>query len=399
MLTGLFVIIAFFIIFGLVLRIYSGNKVSHNSDDEPRPRRSPDVPDPIDVDVKGTFYRTPDEISAARACRVGDTLILEPEPFNKVDGTAVKVMTMEGFQIGYVSSDYSRLVKNNLNHIAQCVITRVSKHEIPFISIKITFSEGKVSQPDYIPKDYQCSPDDIMQNLATKTIDSYDYRRVPICVQDLYERDREVIAKARTCRKGDKIILKKGVCDEFYPDRIDIYLADGTYLGYADDLHRKEVYALFDNIVDAFVEAPIGSEFGDRLWVRVIFPNKVKCSSDCLFQVGISFHYDGNYPEVAKAREIRRTDPMAALNLLMPVVKTEKGIEAHLECVACYYQLKEWESRIGIIQETLDRIASLTEEDLPPSLLRRNQIEATNLYKQLEFSRKRLESQHKKSKK
>ena len=372
-------------------------RLIHNSDIE---NYVPDLTStthaPIDVAVKGISYRTPDEIFAARMCNVGDTVVLLPEPCNKIDSYAVKVMTMEGFHIGYVSAEYSKLVSSNIEHIAKCVIVRATKHDIPFIYLRIEFSAGAVKQSTFIKKEYQCGPEDKMRNLSTKPIDSYDYRRVLLFIQDLYERDRAVIAKARACRKGDKIILKKGVCDELYPYRIDAYLSDGTYLGYVEDFGRKEVYTLFDNIVDVFVDYPISSETAYRLGIRVIFPNNLKCPTDCLPSNGISFHYGGNYPEVAKAREIRRSDPLAALDMLMPIVEQEKGIEAHLECVACYYQLKEWESRIAIIQKMLDRIDSLNEEDLPPPMLRQNLIEANKLMKQLEFSQKRLEAQNKK---
>lgn len=353
----------------------------------------------VEVKVKGTSYRSIEEICAARLCNVGDTMILLPEPDNETDSNAIKVYTMEGFHIGYVDASLAELVKSKIDYIGKCVVSKMTSHEIPFINLEIEFSNDVVKQPSFIKKEYQCSPEDKMRNISTTHPESCDYRQVGLFVQDLYERDRAVIAKARLCRKGDKIILKKGCCDEFYPDRIDIYLADGSYLGFAEDFCRKEVYALFDKIVDVFVDRPISSETAYRLFIRVIFPNDIKCPMDCLEQAGISFHYSGNYPEVAKARDIRRTDPLAALDILMPIVKKEKGIEAHLECIACYFQLKEWERRIEIIQETLNHIETLSDEDLPPTELRQIYSQTSNLCKQLNYSQKRLESQNKKRKK
>lgn len=350
----------------------------------------------VEVKVKGTSYRSREEIGAARLCNIGDTIILVPEPDNEADSNAIKVFTMEGFHIGYVEASLAKLVKSNIYHIGKCIVSKITHHDIPFINLTIEFSNDVVEQPHFIKKEYQCSPEDKMRNLSSAPIDSYDYRRVPLAVQDLYERDRNVIAKARACRKGDKIILKKGVCDDLHPNRIDIFLADGTYLGFAEDFGRKEVYALFDAIVDVFVDSPISSDTAHRLFIRVIFPNNLKCPVDCLPHVGISFHY--SYPEVAKARDIRRNDPLAALDILMPIVKIEKGIDARLECIACYYQLKEWERRIEIIQETLNHIETLSDEDLPPTELRQIYSQTSNLCKQLDYSQERLESQNKKRK-
>lgn len=375
-------------------------RLQHNSDVEHYESNTvSNLPKTLDVEVKGTFYRTPDEISAARMCEVGDTVILEPEPCNKADSFAVKVKTMEGFHIGYVNSDFSKLVNNNIKHISKCIITRITAHNIPFISIKIYFALSKTQQPGFIPQDYQCGPEDMIRNLSTTPVDSYNYRRVCLMVQDLYERDRSVIAKARACRKGDKIILKKGVCNELYPDRIDIYLADETYLGYAEPFGSKEVYMLFDKIVDSFVEYPVSLDSRNQFGVRVIFPVSVKCPKECMPESGIGFYYSGNYQEVKMASDLRRTDPADALDILLPVVKKEKGIDAHLECIACYYQLKEWQNRIDMIRATLDRIESYTEEDYPREELADMRRYMEKLYKQLEFSQKRLESQDKKRRK
>lgn len=352
----------------------------------------------VEVKVKGTSYRSREEIGAARLCNFGDTMILVHEPDNKTDSNAIKVYTMEGFHIGYVDAALSEFVRSKIDYIGKCVVSKISNHDIPFINLTIEFSNDVVEQPHFIKKEYQCSPEDKMRNLSSALFNSYDYRRVLLAVQDLYERDRDVIAKARSCRKGDRIILKKGHCDDLHPDRIDIFLADGSYLGFAEAFGCREVYALFDAIVDVFVDSPISPETAHRLFICVIFPNNIKCPEDCLPQVGISTHYSGNYPEVAKARDIRRTDPLAALDILMPIVKVEKGIDARLECIACYYQLKEWERRIEMIQETLNHIEILSDKDLPPAELRQIYSQTNNLCKQLDYSQKRLESQNKKRK-
>lgn len=359
------------------------------------------LPESIDVKVKGTSYRSFDEIAAARMCDVGESMILKPEPDNEVDPNAIKVFTMEGYHIGYVEAPYASVVKSNIKQIKRCVISKRTNQEIPYINLHIDFSENEleIEQPGFIKKEYQCSPEDMMRNLASGNLGPYQYRSELLCVQDLYERSRKTIAKARACRKGDKIVLKKGDTNELYPDRIDIYLSDNTYLGYADDFSRAQVYALFDNVVDAFVDHPISADRPERFGVRVIFPAELKYT-ECYPKSDGSYHYyKGNYQEVKLASTIRQTDPVAALEILLPIVERERGIEASKVCIACYYQLKMWQERIDLIQKMINRIDNLTEEDLPKHELMIARLEIPKLNKQLDFSIKRLESQQKKSKK
>ena len=84
--------------------------------------------------------------------------------------------------------------------------------------------------------------------------------------------------------------------------------------------------------------------------------------------------------------------------MLLPIVKREKGIDARIECIACYYHLKDWEARINIINETLQYIESLTEEDLPKDDLDWLHKYIPTLVKQFEYSQKRLESARRKRK-
>lgn len=350
----------------------------------------------LDVKVKGTVYRTTEEIAAARFCDVHDTIVLVPEPDNSVDPNAVKVMTIEGYHIGYVDAEYSELVSSKIDYISNCFITRVSGHEVPYIDIHIDFSTSKTKQPEFIPRDFQCTPEDKMIHLGERSFDSYKYRQVPIMVEGLYELDRETIAKARACKQGDKVLLKKGHCNEYWPYRIDIYLEDGTYIGTADDFHRKEVYMLFDHIVASMVDQCICADTRYRLCLNVYFPVNIECPEDCRVPTGISFHYSGPYPEVKMAQELRKADPLAALDVLLPIAKREKGIDAKIECIACYYQLKDWASRIDSIKNTITHIESLTDADLPPDELYSLNQYLEKLFKQLDFSEKRLESQNKK---
>ena len=371
------------------------------SQSQPQQSQQIGLPESIDVKVKGTSYRSIDEIAAARMCDVGDTMILEPEPENEVDPNAIKVYTIEGAHIGYVESAYAPLVNLGIKHIKSCVISKYISHEVPYIYLKIEFSKNEAQQPQFIKKEYQCTAEDKIRQLRTKPIESYQYNSRSMAVQDLYERSREVIAKARACRSGDKIILRKGESSEAYPERIDVYLADGTYLGHGHVRDSKDIYRHFDEIVDTIVDAPISKETSDRLIVRVIFPAGIDLFDKSLPFISTTHgsFYDGAYQEVRMTRDIRRTDPAAALDILLPIAEKERGYEASEECIACYYQLKMWQERIDIIRKTIDRIDNLTEADLPKFDLMLARQEIPVLSKQLDFSMKRLESQQKKSKK
>lgn len=353
----------------------------------------------IDVKVKGTRFRTVAEINAARMLDVGDEAILVAERENPVDPNAVKVYTMEGIHIGYVEALWSEDVSARIDYIKSCTITKISKHEIPYIDLEIEFSETPVKQPDFIEADYQCRPEDQMRNLLSRSPESYKYRRVLLFVQDLYERPRAVIAKARACHTGDKIILKKGESTEYYPDRIDIYLEDGTYLGFAEWLGRKEVFTLFDSIVDSFVDSPISANTSYRLSISVLLPAIVPTPADCSITLCIYPYRDTNYPEMVDALGLVRSEPFAALDILLPIAKKEKGVAAKDACISCYYHLKQWQERIDMIQTTINHISSLTEADLPPSELAHLRNRLPGFCQQLDYSRKRLESQLKRAKK
>ena len=86
----------------------------------------------IDFEVKGTNFRTNDEIRAARFLEKGDTLVLVSEPDNAVDPNAVKVYNINGVHIGYVQKNLSAFVFERIDHVESCKVKNVSKHNIPF---------------------------------------------------------------------------------------------------------------------------------------------------------------------------------------------------------------------------------------------------------------------------
>ena len=355
--------------------------------------------DPIIVKVKGTSYRTREEIAAARNVEIGDTLILKREPTNKEDRYAVKVYTIEGYHIGYIDRLYSEEISNNISYIKEAEVSSKRGHDIPYINIRVLFSDSPVEQREFIPKEFQLRPEDKMLALGTdEKVAQFERIRFP--VKGLYEEGRKTVALARALKRGDKVVLKKGECDDYFPKRIDVFAENGVYLGYADkQLIGDEIYDRFDDIVRVMVDEHISQNTADRLFISAFLQKTNEdYTSKPPISVGITFTYSGDYPQVKFASNIRQTDPIAALDILLPIAKRERGIDAKLECIACYYQTKEWENRIDMIQKTIDRIDELTEEDFPKSELVTMQTQLPKLLKQLDFSNKRLESQMKKKK-
>ena len=61
----------------------------------------------------GLYYRTAAEQTRAMNLKPGEALRLEPEPTNPFDPNAVKVLTEDGFHIGYVSKDEAPFLKGD----------------------------------------------------------------------------------------------------------------------------------------------------------------------------------------------------------------------------------------------------------------------------------------------
>jgi hypothetical protein len=56
----------------------------------------------------GTKFRGPEIIALVNSLSTGTPLSLEPEPTNKFDSSAVKVITEDGTHIGYVKADQTK---------------------------------------------------------------------------------------------------------------------------------------------------------------------------------------------------------------------------------------------------------------------------------------------------
>lgn len=98
------------------------------------------IPDII-FEVKGLYYRSAQAQLAAALLEVDDLLLLEAEPDNEMDASAVKVLTPSGECIGYVDSEHCVSVGAMINLIDSCTVIKKTRHQIPYITAKIKFKE------------------------------------------------------------------------------------------------------------------------------------------------------------------------------------------------------------------------------------------------------------------
>lgn len=98
------------------------------------------IPDMI-FEVKGLIYRSAKAQLEAVLLEVGDRLLLEEEPDNEVDASAVKVLTISGECIGYVDKEHCVSVGALISLIDRCIVVKKSRHQIPYITAKIEFKE------------------------------------------------------------------------------------------------------------------------------------------------------------------------------------------------------------------------------------------------------------------
>ena len=99
------------------------------------------IPDMI-FEVKGLIYRSAQAQLEAVLLEVGDQLLLEEEPDNEVDASAVKVLIPASREcIGYVDSEHCVSVGALINLIDNCTVIKKSHHQIPYITARISFKE------------------------------------------------------------------------------------------------------------------------------------------------------------------------------------------------------------------------------------------------------------------
>ena len=92
-------------------------------------------------EVKGTSYRSIEAIERARMLDVDEPLRLEREPSNPKDIYAIKVVTMDGYDIGYIPKDYSAILSRNIDAFVDCFVDKVvDSASAPYIYIRVFFN-------------------------------------------------------------------------------------------------------------------------------------------------------------------------------------------------------------------------------------------------------------------
>lgn len=89
----------------------------------------PEYSETLSFAVKGLNYRNEDELETAEKLEVGDDLILEEEPTNEYDPFAIKVLTAEEYQIGYVEATKAKFISENTHRLAKCKIKQISQYD------------------------------------------------------------------------------------------------------------------------------------------------------------------------------------------------------------------------------------------------------------------------------
>lgn len=347
------------------------------------------------MEVKGTYYRSHDEIEAARDVEVGDTLILQPEPENTVDPNAVKVLTLNGVHIGYVQWDIAQFTRDFIKHVQTCTVTKTTRHDIPYIHADIFFSDRVCKQPDFIPKDLRVSPDDKMRDLSLGVRKDYKYRSLLLTVEGTFEQHIDVISKAKSLRQGDKVILKKPeVFSEFYNFLLNVYTEDDTMIGFCFGSFAQEVYELFDDIYTVIVESPMSAYPHQKINLRVFVPQSIKWvpkvepfSERC---------YKTPYPQLVAANSMKRTNPEAALELALPVAECEKGINGKFLCCQIFRLQKDYESEHRMILRILERIESINSEEIGSLEFTQMKSRADEFLKRLDVVESRINSKSRK---
>lgn len=92
-------------------------------------------------EVKGTSYRSSEAIERARILDIDEPLLLEREPSNHMDIYAIKVVTMDEYEIGYIPKEYSRILSDNMDAFVDCFVDRVVNSSLaPYIYIRVFFN-------------------------------------------------------------------------------------------------------------------------------------------------------------------------------------------------------------------------------------------------------------------
>ena len=92
-------------------------------------------------EVKGTYYRTSSEIERARNLDIDEPLVLSKEPDNPRDLYAIKVQTVDGYDIGYIPKEYAQCLNRHMDAFVDCFVDKVvDSNAAPYIYIRVFFN-------------------------------------------------------------------------------------------------------------------------------------------------------------------------------------------------------------------------------------------------------------------
>lgn len=146
--TGILIVVS---VLFLIIVVAAGSSQSSNSNVEKKPVRrrisyekilhSNDEGTYFLCEVQGTYYRSRDAIERARILDVDEPLRLETEPLNPVDRYAIKIQTMDGFDIGYIPKEYARCLNSNMDAFVDCFVDRVvNAVSAPYVYVRVFFN-------------------------------------------------------------------------------------------------------------------------------------------------------------------------------------------------------------------------------------------------------------------
>lgn len=309
--------------------------------------------------VKGTLYRPSKDICAARMLEEGNTVILQREPDNEYDPSAIQVMTRTGNVIGYIDREYSELLSRNIDRLTASVES-IKNRELPFISIKITISDTLVSQPEIVTDPNEMSATEKMMILEDIVKTSKHLYQIPegcefmeLLISWTPELPRKNVLRAKRCKEGDRIkFILPAVAR--YPGRVEVFTDDDILIGYINEDLYIGLADMIENVISPSVSR---IDRMGRIYVRFYY-------HDGNIRITDTGFYDFPYKEVGSAQCLAKKDPEAALDMIQYAIEHEKGITAKSVAMTCYWHLKDWESRRAMAQRMIDTIESIPEDEL-----------------------------------
>ena len=96
--------------------------------------------------VAGTQYRSDEAIERANGLEFQEKLFLEWEKDNRHDPYAVKVLTDDGYHIGYMPAKYTRKFHSKINESTSCTVFSLKEQDYtdaPLIEVSASFEWKK----------------------------------------------------------------------------------------------------------------------------------------------------------------------------------------------------------------------------------------------------------------